>query len=76
MPISKIERSPYGFVKILTDQRKHLLGATIVAPHAGLMIGELSVAIRHKLSVLEITGTPHPSNNYSLAIKLAAKKLL
>lgn len=76
LPISKIERSPYGFVKILTDQRKRLLGATIVAPHAGLMIGELSVAIRHKLSVLEITGTPHPSNNYSLAIKLAAKKLL
>lgn len=76
LPISKIERFPYGFVKILTDNKKHLLGATIVAPHAGLMIGELSVAIRHKLTVLEITGTPHLSNNYPLAIKLAAKKLI
>ncbi|MBO4276499.1 NAD(P)/FAD-dependent oxidoreductase [Candidatus Saccharibacteria bacterium] len=76
LPISKITRSSYGFVKILTDRKNHVIGATIVAPHAGLMIGELSVAVRHRLTVLELTGTPHISNDYPLAIKLAAKNLV
>ena len=76
LPISKITRSSYGFVKILTDRKNHVIGATIVAPHASLMIGELSVAVRHHLTVLELTGTPHISNDYPLAIKLAAKNLV
>ena len=76
LPISKIERFPYGFVKILANRTNHIIGATIVAPHASLMIGELSVAIRHHLTVLEITGTPHTANGYPLAVKLAAKNLL
>ena len=76
LPISKLDRFPYGFVKILVDRTNHLIGATIVAPHASLMIGELSVALRHHLSILEITGTPHTANGYPLAIKLAAKNLL
>lgn len=76
LPISKITRSSYGFVKILADRKNHIIGATIVAPNAGLMIGELSVAVRHHLTVLEITGTPHVANDYPLAIKLAAKNLI
>ena len=76
LPISKITRSSYGFVKILTDRKNHVIGAAIVAPHASLMIGELSVAVRHHLTVLELTGTPHISNDYPLAIKLAAKNLI
>lgn len=76
LPISKITRSSYGFVKILTDRKNHVIGAAIVAPHASLMIGELSVAVRHHLTVLELTGTPHISNDYPLAIKLAAKNLV
>lgn len=76
LPISKITRSSYGLVKILTDRKNHVIGATIVAPHASLMIGELSVAVRHHLTVLELTGTPHISNDYPLAIKLAAKNLV
>ena len=76
LPISKITRSSYGFVKILTDRKNHVIGATIVAPHASLMISELSVAVRHHLTVLELTGTPHISNDYPLAIKLAAKNLV
>ena len=76
LPISKITRSSCGFAKILTDRKNHVVGATIVAPHAGLMIGELSVAVRHHLTVLELTGTPHISNDYPLAIKLAAKNLI
>lgn len=76
LPMSKIERFPYGFVKILTDRKNHIIGATVVAPNAGAMIGELSVAIRHHLTILEITGTPHATNSYSLAVKLAAKSLV
>ena len=65
-----------GFVKLLSDKTGHILGATIVSPNAELMISELSLAIRHRISALEIASTPHSVDNYNYAIKLAAKQLL
>ncbi|MBP5648280.1 NAD(P)/FAD-dependent oxidoreductase [Candidatus Saccharibacteria bacterium] len=73
---SKIYNFNYGFVKLLVDKNSRILGATIVAPNASLMIGELSLAIRHDLSTLELASTPHVNNAFSEVIKLAAKKLL
>ncbi|MBR3143841.1 NAD(P)/FAD-dependent oxidoreductase [Candidatus Saccharibacteria bacterium] len=66
----------YGFVKILADRSGHILGATIVAPNAGLMAEEIAMAIRHHLTALEIASTPHISDSPNYAIKLAAKKLI
>ncbi len=74
--ISKINNFDYGFVKLLADRSNHVLGACIVAPHAELMASEISLAIRHNLTVIELASTPHPINNYNHLIKLAAKKLL
>ncbi|MBQ9180808.1 NAD(P)/FAD-dependent oxidoreductase [Candidatus Saccharibacteria bacterium] len=76
IPASKTERLAHGFVKIITDSTNHIIGATIVAPHASLMAEELSLAIRHHLTALEIASTPHLTNSWNLAIKLAAKKLI
>ncbi|MBR3132037.1 NAD(P)/FAD-dependent oxidoreductase [Candidatus Saccharibacteria bacterium] len=76
LPISKIDNLEYGFVKLLSDKNGHLLGATIVAPNAEYIINEIAIAIRHRLSILEIASTPHIINNYSYLIKLATKKLL
>lgn len=73
---SKIERTNYGFLKLISDKSNHLIGATIVAPNAHLMISELALAIRHNLTALEIASTPHNMNEFNYAIKLAAKKLL
>lgn len=66
-----------GFVKLLADGKNcNIIGATIVAPNASSLIGELAIAVRHRLTALEIASTPHIANNYSIAIKLAAKQLL
>ncbi len=73
---SKINDMNYGFVKLLADHNNHIIGATIVAPNASAMIGELAVAVRHRLTALEIASTPHIANSYNIAIKLAAKQLL
>ena len=73
---SKIDRLSYGFVKLLADRNNHIIGACIVAPHAELMAAEISLAIRHNLTALELASTPHSINSYSHLIKLAAKALL
>lgn len=73
---SKIYNFDYGFIKLLSDRSNHIIGATIVAPHASLMIAEISLALRHNLTILELASTPHIANSYNQLIKLAAKKLL
>lgn len=76
IPASKTERLAHGFVKIITDSNSRVISATIVAPHASLMAEEFAIAIRHHLTALEIASTPHISNSWNLAVKLAAKKLI
>ncbi|MBQ3445295.1 NAD(P)/FAD-dependent oxidoreductase [Candidatus Saccharibacteria bacterium] len=76
IPASKTERLAHGFVKIIVDGTGKVVGATIVAPHAALMAEEFSIAIRHHLTALEIASTPHITNSWNYAVKLAAKKLL
>lgn len=73
---SKIYNFDYGFIKLLVDRSNHILGASIVAPHAELMIHEIALAIRHNLTALELASTPHSINSCSYLIKLAAKNLL
>lgn len=77
IPASKIYRNSCGFVKILADNRSdRILGATIVAPNAELMAEEFSVALRNRLNAIALASTPHISNSYNYAIKLAAKQLV
>jgi pyruvate/2-oxoglutarate dehydrogenase complex dihydrolipoamide dehydrogenase (E3) component len=64
-----------GFVKLITDKKGILLGATIVAPHAGEMIHELAVAIKYNLTADDIAQTPHAFLSWSEAIRIAASKL-
>lgn len=73
---SKIHNFEDGFIKILINRSGQILGACIVAPQAELFINELAIAMRHKLTVLELASTPHTMNSYNEAIRLAAKKLL
>ena len=76
LTISKIENFNYGFVKIITDKSNHVIGATVVAPNAELIISELAMAVRHGLTALELASTPHTINSYNYAIKLAAKEIV
>lgn len=64
-----------GFVKIITDKKGVLLGATIMAPHAGELIHELALALRHDMTAADIAMTPHAFLSWSEAIRVAAAKL-
>jgi pyruvate/2-oxoglutarate dehydrogenase complex dihydrolipoamide dehydrogenase (E3) component len=62
-----------GFVKVVvkkgTDQ---IVGATIVATHAGEMINEISVAMAAKMGLGKLGGVIHPYPTQSEAIKRVA----
>jgi pyruvate/2-oxoglutarate dehydrogenase complex dihydrolipoamide dehydrogenase (E3) component/uncharacterized membrane protein YdjX (TVP38/TMEM64 family) len=67
------EGNNQGFVKVLTVPGKdRILGATIVGPHAGELIGEFVTAMRHKLGLNKILGTIHIYPTWSEANKFAA----
>ena len=64
-----------GFVKIVSDKKGTILGATIVAPSASEMIHELTLAVQHRMTAADIARTPHAFLTWSEAIRVAAAKL-
>ncbi len=80
VPLSMIARSNTsdfrdGFVKLVADKKGVLIGATIVAPHAGEMIHELALAIKYEMTAAELAATPHAFLSWSEAIRVAATRL-
>jgi pyruvate/2-oxoglutarate dehydrogenase complex dihydrolipoamide dehydrogenase (E3) component len=62
-----------GFVKLLTVPGKDkILGVTIVGEHAGDIIGEYVLAMRHGLGLNKILSTVHAYPTYIEANKFAA----
>lgn len=62
-----------GFVKVLTPPGKdRILGATIVAAHAGEMIAEFVLAMKHGLGMNDLLGTIHVYPTMMEANKYAA----
>ena len=72
--IARSNTSDYrdGFVKIIARRDNTVIGGTIVAPHAGEMIHEISLAIKYELTTNEVANTPHAFLSWSEAIRLAA----
>jgi pyruvate/2-oxoglutarate dehydrogenase complex dihydrolipoamide dehydrogenase (E3) component/uncharacterized membrane protein YdjX (TVP38/TMEM64 family) len=63
----------HGFVKVLTVPGKdRILGVTIVGEHAGDLIAEYVMAMRHKLGLNKILGTIHVYPTLAEANKYAA----
>jgi dihydrolipoamide dehydrogenase len=65
-----------GFVKLIADKKGTLVGATVVAPHAAEIIHELALAIKHRMSARDIANTPHAFLSWSVAVRVAAGKLV
>src|SRR5205807_6566619 len=62
-----------GFVKVhIPDNSDKTTGATIVAPHAGEMISELTLAMVGGLGLGTLAGTIHPYPTQAEAIKKVA----
>lgn len=63
----------YGFVKVLTVPGKDkILGVTIVGEHAGDLLAEYVLAMKHGLGLNKILGTIHTYPTLSEANKFAA----
>ncbi len=58
-----------GFIKVTHDRRGHILGATIVAEHAGELIGEVVVAMNHRVSLSHLANAIHPYPTQSEMLK-------
>lgn len=64
-----------GFVKIITDKKGVILGATVVAPHAAEIIHELTLAVKYQLTAKDVANTPHAFLSWSEAVRVAASRL-
>lgn len=79
-PLSIIARSNTadfrdGFVKIVTDKKGVILGASVVAPHAAEIIHELTLAVKYGLTAYQVADTPHAFLSWSEAVRVASSKL-
>ncbi len=67
------ESETRGFVKVLTPPGKDtILGATIVGAHAGELLAEYVLAMKHKLGLNKILGTIHSYPTMAEGNKFAA----
>jgi pyruvate/2-oxoglutarate dehydrogenase complex dihydrolipoamide dehydrogenase (E3) component len=77
-PLSGVDRAvtdgeENGFVKIhVRRDTNHILGATIVARHAGEMISEISVAMAGRLQLTDLGNVIHPYPTQAEAIRKCA----
>ncbi len=49
-----------GFARAYYDKKGRIQGATIVAPRAGDLIGELTLAMTHRMSLAQLASVIHP----------------
>ncbi len=87
LPMTAVDRAvtagrTEGFVKLLAGPRRltgragggRILGATIVAPHAGEMIHEIALAMRTGMYTGRLAQTVHAYPTYSAGIRSAASQ--
>lgn len=69
------ESATQGFVKVLTQPGKDkIIGVVIVGEHAGELLAEFVLAMKHGLGLNKILGTIHSYPTWSEANKFAAGK--
>jgi pyruvate/2-oxoglutarate dehydrogenase complex dihydrolipoamide dehydrogenase (E3) component len=78
VPLSTVDRAildgaDEGFLRVHLEKGKdRILGATLVAEHAGDMIGELCLAITHGIGLGKIASVIHPYPTQGEVVKKAA----
>lgn len=70
---ARIDGTAVGFVRLITKRNSpHLLGATVVGPHAGEIIATITLAIRHRLGIRALGSLVYPYPTLGEAVKRAA----
>ena len=65
-----------GFIKMICSKNGIFMGATIMAPNAGLIAQELAMALKYNMSIFEIFQVPHPESEWSMIIQNCCSDLL
>lgn len=74
VPRAQAARDTRGFVKLVADAAaRKIVGAHILAAEAGEMIIEPALAIRHGLTIDDLTAAFHPYLTLSEGVRLAAQ---
>lgn len=70
---ARIDGTTDGFVRLITKRKSpHLLGATVVGPHAGEIIPTITLAMRHRLGMRALGSLVYPYPTLGEAVKRAA----
>ena len=65
-----------GFIKLITAKKSDkLLGATIMAPNAGVLAQELAFALCYDLTADNIATVPHIANDWNALIREACERI-
>ncbi len=73
VPRALANRDTRGFVKIVAEVgSERVLGVHILAPNAGEMITEATLAVRYELTLQDLRDTMHPYLTFGEGLKLAA----
>ncbi len=57
---AQTERAPTGWLKlVLAGRKEQIVGAHLVGSHAGELLGEIALAMRHRLSIADLLATIH-----------------
>jgi pyruvate/2-oxoglutarate dehydrogenase complex dihydrolipoamide dehydrogenase (E3) component len=54
-----------GYTQLVVDKRGRVLGGTVVGPRAGETLGEISLAVKNRLTTSNIAGTTHAYPTYN-----------
>jgi len=78
VPLQEVDRAILedageGFLRLQIEKGKdRILGATLVAPHAGDLLGELCLAVTHRIGLSKISTTIHPYPTQGEIVKKAS----
>jgi pyruvate/2-oxoglutarate dehydrogenase complex dihydrolipoamide dehydrogenase (E3) component len=89
LPLSEVDRAvlegePHGFIKLIVEPRLptaellggRLVGATIVAPHAGEMIAEVGLAVGVGMFPARLAQTVHAHPTWSAGVQRCAAQFV
>ena len=66
-----VDAETEGFAQVNHDRRGRVVGGTVVGPHAGEMIGEITTAVQHRTKLSAMASVIHPSPTVADAIRRA-----
>jgi pyruvate/2-oxoglutarate dehydrogenase complex dihydrolipoamide dehydrogenase (E3) component len=59
------EAKTAGYTQLIVDKRGRILGGTVVGPRAGETLGEISLAVKNRLTTSDIASTTHAYPTYN-----------